>query len=87
MSTTVKKDEILELLTSTMAQELNMEKSAFKLDADIAGYGIDSLASEIIIARIEDTYGIEIPTTVLWDYPNLNELSSFIASYITENAN
>jgi acyl carrier protein len=79
------KEDIQKWLTNAVATELKIDESKIDLDSDIADHGLDSLASASIVVRLEGLVGMGLPATLLWDYPTVNEISSFIENCIRNN--
>jgi acyl carrier protein len=79
------KEDIQKWLIHAVATELKINESQIDMDGDIADYGLDSLASASIIAELEGLLAVELPATLLWDYPTVNEISSFIVIFIKTN--
>ena len=78
----VNKNQVIELLIESISSEININKNQINITEELANYGIDSVSSEMIVVELEEAYGVEIPTTILWDYPNIEEISEAIVKYI-----
>jgi acyl carrier protein len=50
------------------------------LDTDIRSLGVDSIMLAEIVARIEDTFGIDVPATIWLSVKTLRELLDVVAS-------
>lgn len=72
------REDIQKWLIHAVATELKINGSQIDLDGDIADYGLDSLASASIISELEGLLSMKLPATLLWDYPTVNDISSFI---------
>lgn len=54
---------------------------AEEIDPEIplTGYGMDSLTSVEFSKNLQEEFGLRVSTTLLWDYPTLESLSSYLA--------
>lgn len=47
-------------------------------------YGLDSLKALTIIGELEEWLGIEIPSTLLWDYPTIDKAGDYLFSELNQ---
>lgn len=64
---------------SVMAErEMRLEPGSVATDRNLAEYGLDSIAALTIAGDLEDELGIELPPTLLWDHPTIDELATYL---------
>lgn len=66
--------KVVELLS----RELKTPAVDIKLDAPFTQYGLDSIAALTIAGELEEGLGLELPSTLLWDCPNINALANYL---------
>ena len=44
-----------------------------------AAYGLSSLAAVGVSGELEDWLAVELPATILWDYPTITALAEYLA--------
>jgi 8-amino-7-oxononanoate synthase len=44
-----------------------------------AVFGLDSIAAVGLAGELEDWLNVELPTTILWDYPTIAALAEYLA--------
>jgi len=84
---TVKRKEFLSQNTLSIIENYIVEKIADRLGVSteeidplepFASYGLDSVQAVRLSAELEDWLKVKIPPTVLYDYPNINTLSTYL---------
>jgi acyl carrier protein len=71
-------DEITSWLTAQVASFLDIEAADVDENTPLAEYGLDSVYALTLCGEIEDTYGIEVESTLAWDYPTVAALAGFL---------
>jgi acyl carrier protein len=66
------------MIAYLLSRELKMPQSEVKLDIPLTQYGLDSIAALTIAGELEDKFGLELPSTLLWDYPTINDLAKYL---------
>ena len=55
-------------------------------DVDVRGpfvdYGLGSMDAAMLMGDLEDWLGVELPVTLLWEYPSIAQLSQYLAEAI-----
>lgn len=76
------KDHILD----NIAKEVAIDKEEIDADMHFGLYGLDSVSAVQLITLLEDELDnrVEIDPTVLWDYPNLNAISTYLTEFLSE---
>ena len=71
-------DSVLIKATELMAQHLKIQPSDIDPLKNITSYGLDSIDAVTILGDLEDWLDIELPSTLLWDYSSINDVSRYI---------
>jgi acyl carrier protein len=71
---------VLSWLKSRFAEWLEVKPEELDADRPIAQYGLDSINAVTLSVDLEEELGITLETALLWDYPTLGSL----ATYLTE---
>jgi len=69
-------------LSTLICKEIGVAAATINVEHNLADYGLDSLSALVITGEIEDTFGIELEETTLWDHPTV----AAIAAYVRERA-
>jgi acyl carrier protein len=73
---------IQEKLVSMMAKQLKKEPEAIEVSEEIANYGMDSIDAIMLAGDLEDSLGLELPSTLLWDYPTIKDIAAYLSEEI-----
>lgn len=77
-------DEAAELcepvVAEIVARRLGIEAREIRRDRSFAEYGVDSILAVAIVGEINETFGLSMKATVLFDYPSVRDLSDLVAS-------
>lgn len=73
-------ERVIEWLVSKLSETLEMEAEMIDTEKPFAEYGLDSMAAVGVTGELEDWLEIEVPATLLWDYPNINSISEYLFS-------
>ncbi|MEE4138722.1 acyl carrier protein [Pseudomonas viridiflava] len=65
-------------LSAMVEQEMRLEQGSVATDRNLAEYGLDSIAALTIAGDLEDELGVELPPTLLWDYPSIDDLANYL---------
>ncbi len=76
---TVNSAMIQEWLVQTLAEDLGFEAEEIDTNRPFAEYGLDSIAAVTMAGDLEDWLGLELPPTLLWDYPEIETLAQYLA--------
>jgi acyl carrier protein len=71
-------------LAARLAELLNINVADLDIQTPFDRYGVDSLAAITLIGDLEEWLGYELPATLAWDYPNIAELSQYLAEVVAE---
>ena len=71
--------QIQQSLVGVIAERLKLDKSSVLLDTSFDEYGIDSVAAVEISADLGELLERDLPGTLLYEFPTINELSAHLA--------
>jgi polyketide synthase PksM len=71
--------EIRERISASIAKVLGIEAGDIESDRSFSEYGVDSIVAVKLARLINEQCEVRLPTTVLFDYPNIVELSAHVA--------
>ena len=71
-------DYIENTIIRQLAESLGEQTNAISLKKDFSSYGVDSIVGVELINRLNDAFQIVLRTIVIFDYPNVKELTSYI---------
>lgn len=57
---------------------LNLSTELIDVDIPLADFGIDSAMSLSLCADLQCERGIEVDTTIVWDYPTISALAAHL---------
>ncbi|ADG99436.1 phosphopantetheine-binding protein [Segniliparus rotundus DSM 44985] len=67
-------------LTTKIAGYLSMPPDHVDRDRSLADYGLGSVHAMTLCGEIEDAFGVEVESTLAWDYPTVNALSEYLGA-------
>jgi acyl carrier protein len=71
--------EIGHRLVNRLADALQLPPGDIDVQEPIFSYGVDSFTAATLATDLEDWLGLELPATLVWDYPTVEELSRHLA--------
>jgi len=77
---------IQEWLVAHLATALELPQNQIDIRESFDRYGLDSLAAVTLTGALEEWLNTELPPTLAWDYPNIEELSQYLAELVAEQA-
>ena len=80
------KADIQRWLQLCVAESSHIKAEEVDVTLPFSYYGLDSVASLCISGELELWLGRELPQTLTWDYPNIEELSAFLAQDFVEES-
>lgn len=78
------RDYIEETLVNCIVEALEVNIEDIFIEKQFSEYGVDSITGLELIKKINDTLGITLRTTVLFDYTNVNVLTDYILNQYGE---
>ncbi len=77
------REEIIEQVNSLLAEEFEVESSAFEPEANVKEtLSLDSLSLVDLVAIIQHTYKVKIPVADLKQIQTFNDLYNYIESHL-----
>jgi acyl carrier protein len=77
-------EALREWLMDHLSKTLKTPRSRLDADAPFARYGLNSLDGVTLVMDLEEQLGIELPPTLLWDYPTINKCAAHLAAIGSE---
>ncbi|MFZ6876050.1 acyl carrier protein [Undibacterium sp. Di27W] len=75
-------EQIEDWLIRRVAQLMEQPENDIDPDMPFNSLGLDSVNVMDLIVELDDLLGIEIESTIVWDYPTIHLLSAYIATLI-----
>jgi acyl carrier protein len=72
-------DSLKSWLIDWLARELKRDRSKVDPSRDLLSYGMDSVKVLMMVGDIETKLDLELPPTLIWDHPDINDLSAHLA--------
>ncbi|MGC6177121.1 SDR family NAD(P)-dependent oxidoreductase [Lacrimispora sp. 38-1] len=69
---------IQEVLKECVAGALKMEEKELDFNEQFSEYGVDSITAVNLLKVINNTFGITLKSTILFDYSNIHDLSDYL---------
>lgn len=70
--------EIQTWLVEQLADVLSIETSTIDVKQPLTRYGLDSIDAVTLVGDLEDWLDLELPSTLLWDYPSVEKASAYL---------
>lgn len=71
-------------LVTMLAKELRLPEASVEPHQPLTQYGLDSIAALTIAGDLEDMLDMQLPATLLWDCPTINELADSLNQMIKD---
>jgi phthiocerol/phenolphthiocerol synthesis type-I polyketide synthase C len=71
--------EIVDWLVSHVAQRLTLPPEEIDPREPLASYGLSSTEGVALSGDLEEWLGRDLPATLVWDYPTIEKLASYLA--------
>jgi acyl carrier protein len=69
-----------EWLMHHLSKCLKTPRNRLDADAPFTRYGLSSLDAVTLVLELEEQLEIELPPTLLWDYPTINKCAAHLAA-------
>jgi acyl carrier protein len=79
-------EAVREWLMDQLSKTLKTARGRLDADAPFARYGLNSLDAVTLVMDLEEQLGIELPPTLLWDYPTINKCAAHLAALQSQAA-
>lgn len=73
-------------LKALFARELRMDASRLDDESDLVAHGLDSMAGLVVAGEIEDTFGVTLEPTALWDKPSIAAIAAHLHELVLARA-
>ena len=74
------KEAISNWLVNQLAEQLSLEPENIKVSEPLTRYGLDSIDAVTLVGDLEDWLDLELPSTLFWDYPTIDESAQYLVS-------
>jgi acyl carrier protein len=74
-------DDIRSWLAERVAYYLELPAADIDPDVSVAEYGLDSVFAFVLCGEIEDTLGLSVEPTVVWDFDTLTALTAHLVEF------
>jgi len=71
-------EAIQQWLVSQLAKQLSLDPKNIKVQEPLTRYGLDSIDAVTLVGELEDWLDLELPSTLLWDYPTVEKAATFL---------
>lgn len=75
-------ENIQDWLASQIAEQLGVESDEIDIGVSFDSYGLDSVQTMSIANQGKQYYGVQLSPLVIWNYPNIESLSLYLAKKI-----
>ena len=65
-------------LVKQLADVLSLDPTTVDITQPLTRYGLDSIDAVTLVADLEDWLDLELPSTLLWDYPTIAKASIYL---------
>ncbi len=72
--------ELTDWLTMKVAAYLRVAPDTIDVDTPLADCGIDSVLGMELCADLQCEKGFDVETTIVWDYPTINAIATYLAA-------
>ena len=83
-ATTLDSIDLHSTLVSMLAKELRLPETSVEPGRPLTQYGLDSIAALAIAGDLEEMLDIELPATLLWDCPTINDLAESLTTMLRD---
>ena len=77
--------EIENWLISKFSEQLAIPEKTISTKALVTSLGLDSMDAVMIAGELEEWLCIEVPSTLLWDYPTISQIATYVFKLSSEN--
>lgn len=65
-------------LVNKLAKQLSLNAQTIDVREPLTRYGLDSIDAVTLVGDLEDWLQIELPSTLLWDYPTIEKAAQYM---------
>ncbi len=66
-------------LVDKIAEQCDLKPQSVDIHKPLTNYGLDSIVAFTVVGDLEDWLEIELPATLLWDYPTIAAIAEYLA--------
>jgi acyl carrier protein len=66
-------------LVNNIAEQCDLDPQEVDIRKPLTNYGLDSIIAFTVVGDLEDLLDIELPATLLWDYPTIEAIAEYVA--------
>ncbi|HVK94301.1 MAG TPA: acyl carrier protein [Noviherbaspirillum sp.] len=70
-------------IVELLSLELKVPSIDIALDLPLTQYGLDSIAALTIAGTLEDELRLDLPSTLLWDCPTIQQLADYLVDVLS----
>lgn len=74
--------EIESYISNKIAQILHVSENQIDCSQPFETYGIDSITAVRMVGELEDYLDVDLPSSLLWEYNNIEKLSKYLITLI-----
>jgi len=78
------RQDVEDIVLENLSQVLNIEPAHLSLSEPFSDFGLDSMANIDLVVKLNDTFGITLPTTTLFDYACVNDLTRHLCEHYSQ---
>ncbi len=67
-------------LVQQLADVLSLDPTTVDVTQPLTRYGLDSIDAVTLVADLEDWLDLELPSTLLWDYPTIAKAATYLVN-------
>ncbi|MCB1306417.1 MAG: hypothetical protein KDK37_19140, partial [Leptospiraceae bacterium] len=75
-------EDLIEIIRDLLARELNRQTDEISLDLSFQQQGVDSVAGIGVLGLLEQTLGLHLESTLIYEYPNVRALAGALSEQI-----
>ncbi len=79
--------EVRQWLIEKVAIATDVPPDAIDVGTTFSDFGLDSRTAVSMSAELEKKLGRELPPTLIWDFPTINELTQYLCAPVADDDN
>lgn len=76
------RQDIVQIIKESIASEIDLKISSIAENEEFFNLGVNSMQAIFILEKLESALQISLDPILLWDYPTVNTLASYIENEI-----